>query len=133
MKPSLKQFKNLFTGFFIMVALSCCHNFYKATTANTTSILQTSESINRLKQQNRFFILRNGNRSYYMKALSLSDDQRTLNATLDTLPSNHLLYLTHGRKGKMLFKKNGLDEGVLTEVHLFISKDTNLLPGNYSL
>ena len=133
MKHSLNQFKILFTGFFIMVVLSCCHNYYKATKANTTGISQTSTSINQLKQQSRFFILRSGSKAYYMKTLSLSDDQRTLNAILDTLPPNHKLYLTYGRKGKMLYKKNGLDEGVLTEVHIFISKDTSLQPGNYSL
>lgn len=133
MKLSLKQFKILFTGFFIMATLSYCHNFYKATKANTTGISQTSASINQLKQQSRFFILRSGSKSYYMKTLSLSDDQKTLNAILDTLPPNHKLYLTYGRKGKMLYKKNTLDEGVLTEVHLFISKDTSIQPGNYSL
>lgn len=133
MKLSLKQFKILFTGFFIMASLACCHNFYMATSANTASVSQTSTSINKLKQQNRFFILRSGDRSYYMKALSLIEDQKTLNATLDTLPTDHLLYLTHGRKGKMLYKKSTLDEEVLTEVHLFISKDTSIQPGNYSL
>ena len=132
MKLSLKQFKNLLAGFFITVTLSYCHNFYKATKANTTSISQTSSSITELKQQKRYFILRSGNRSYFMQALSLSDDKRTLNTTLDTLSPYHQLYLTHGRKGKMMYKK-GTDEPVLTEVHLFIPKDTTMQPGNYLL
>ena len=132
MKASLKQFKNVFAGFFIITALSCCHNFYKATKANTTAVAQTSASISQLKQQNRFFILRSGTKAYYMKTLSLSDDQKTLSTTLDSLPPDHKLYLKYGRKGKMLYKKN-TDEAVLTEVHLFISKDSTLQTGNYSL
>ena len=132
MKSSLKQFKNVFAGFFIITALSCCHNFYKATKANTTAVAQTSASISQLKQQNRFFILRSGTKAYYMKTLSLSDDQKTLSTTLDSLPPDHKLYLKYGRKGKMLYKKN-TDEAVLTEVHLFISKDSTLQTGNYSL
>ena len=132
MKSSLKQFKNVFAGIFIITALSCCHNFYKATKANTNGLSQTSASISQLKNQNRFFILRSGTKAYYMKTLSLSDDQKTLSTTLDSLPPDHKLYLKYGRKGKMLYKKN-TDEAVLTEVHLFISKDSTLQTGNYSL
>jgi hypothetical protein len=133
MKCSLQQFKNLFTAFFIITILSCCHNFYKATTTDTVNVAETSNNINRLKEQNRFFVLRSGTKAYYMNAISLSADKRTLNAVLDTLPPHHRLHLKNGRKGRMQYKKTTNDEAVLTEVHLYIPRDSSLHPGNYLL
>lgn len=67
-----------------------------------------------------------------MKTLALSDDQKTLTTYLDTLPPEHLLYLKNGRHGRLQYKKKSDEEAVLTEVHLFIPKDT-LNAGNYVL
>lgn len=57
MKLSLKQFKNVLAGFFIMTAFSYCHNFYKAAITKPSGTTQASTSINQLKEQHRFFYL----------------------------------------------------------------------------
>lgn len=133
MKLSLRQFQNLFAAFFIITILSCCHNYYKAATINPANAAEASTNINKLQQQNRFFVLRSGTRAYYMKGISLSADQRTLTTVLDTLPPEHRLHLKNGLKGRMQYKKTTTDAAVLTEVHLFIPKDSSVQPGNYLL
>lgn len=132
MKLSLRQFQNFLAAFLIITTLACCHNFYKATTTKPATAAETSANINKLQQQNRFFVLRSGAKAYYMKGISLSTDRRTLTTILDTLPPHHRLHLKNGRKGRMQYKKTSTDEAVLTEVHLFIPKDS-LQPGNYLL
>ena len=119
-------------GCFLVITLTCCHNFYMATPAKSTNVFETSGSISELQKQNRYFILRSGPKSFYMTGIAMNAVKTSITATLDSLPPDHKLYLTYGRKGKMLYHKDK-DMAVLTEVHLFIAKDSTLQNGNYSV
>ena len=115
-------------------AMYSCHNYYKATSANMSGLKDKAGSLGMLKNQHRDFILRSGDKAWYMREMSLSNDQRILTADLDTLPLSHRLHLKNGVRGKMRYdgRKEGHKE-VLTEVHLYIPADTILKPGPMSL
>ncbi len=106
-----------------------CHNFYKATSVTP---LQSGKAIDSLENKNRYFILREGDKAYYMNDIKLSDDQSTLTCRLDTLPDNHKMYLTRQLKGKQQYKTSG-DLGILNEVHLFINPSEPVSYGQYTL
>jgi hypothetical protein len=120
-------------GALSLILFAACHNYYKATQSLTSSVSQKATVVDSLKLQNRYFVLRNGNRSYYMGNISLSADQTTLSATLDSLPPEHRLYLSHGRNGKMKFKKFQPEAAVISEVHLYIPADPSIQLGAYTL
>jgi len=103
----------------IMLAHSSCHNYYKANLVEPGE--KTSASVDSLRMQNRFFVLRTGGQAFFLKNMSLSSDRKTLTATLDDLPPEHRLHLVNGRGGKMRYKiSNANDAGVLSEVHLYV-------------
>ncbi len=112
----------------IVFMFSRCHTYYKATKINATAADRTIDS---LKSQNRYFVLRSGSEAYYMKNMVLSDDHKTLECTLDSLPPVHRLYLAKGRNGKMQYKAE--DAPVLIEVHLYLSNNKVVNEGNYTL
>ncbi len=131
--PSIKP-KHLFFTVFVIAFLAACHTFYKATTVNTGSNANTAGSIDSLKLQSRYFVLRNGNNAYYMNNIVLSGDQKTLECTLDTLPPSHKLHLVNGRHGRMQYKRSdSSDRQVLNEVHLYITQDNTATLGHYTL
>ena len=102
----LQKFKNLsrvFVFIIILLAFAGCQTYYKATRASGTA---TDNSIDSLKNQNRYFVLRTGSEAYYMKNMVLSADRKTLNCNLDSLPPEHKLHLVNGRKAKMQYKAN---------------------------
>lgn len=114
----MHQPKHVLAGFVFILLLASCHNFYKASTINSSG--NATHSIDSLQLLNRYFILRSGGQAYHMKGLQLSQDRKTLRAILDTLPPQHQMYLTKSRKGKMQYKKsNPEDLAVLSEVHLY--------------
>ncbi|MDP4264728.1 MAG: hypothetical protein Q8941_19530 [Bacteroidota bacterium] len=116
-----------------LLLVTACHNYYKATQTPVGSASQKATVMDSLKLQNRYFVLRSGENAYYMNNISLSADQSTLTATLDTLAAGHRLHLTNGRKGKMMYKKNRPEAIVISEVHLYIPEDPSLKPGPYTL
>lgn len=89
MRIKLLSVKKLFTAWLLVIILSCCHNFYKATSAKMSGIPETSNTISNLKNQNRFFILRNGSEAFYMAKVSINEDKTSLNAELSSLPLEH--------------------------------------------
>lgn len=114
----MHQPKHYMAGVILLLVLVSCKSFYKASTINASR--NTTSSIDSLQSLNRYFILRSGGQAYYMNGLQLSQDRRTLTASLDTLPSQHQMYLTKSRNGKMQYKKsNPEDLAVLSEVHLY--------------
>lgn len=132
MKFHSEKIKNFFAAFIVIFSLACCHNYYKASKIATSP--PTERTVDSLKQHGRYFILRDGKKAFYMNNIVMSDDRRVINCTLDTLPDNHKLYLTYGRKGRMLYKKsNPADKGVLNEVHFFIDPAESTSVGNYTL
>jgi hypothetical protein len=102
----------------MLLVLVSCKSFYKASTINPSA--NKTQSIDSLQALNRYFILRSSGQAYFMNGLQLSQDRRTLTATLDTLPPQHQMYLTKSRNGNMHYKKsNPQDLAVLSEVHLY--------------
>ncbi len=115
----------------IQLLLISCHNYYKTV---QTRAGNDATAIDSLKLQNRYFVLRNGGQSYYMNNIGLSADKKTLNCTLEVLPTNHQFHLVKGRKGKMIYKKNDPEDlMVLNEVHFFIQADNAVAMGQYTL
>lgn len=113
------QSKHYLAGVIMLLVLLSCKSFYKASTINTSA--NKTQSIDSLQSLNRYFILRSGGMAYYLKGMQLSEDRRTVTATLDTLPPQHQMYLTKSRNGKMQYQKSNPDDlAVLSEVHLYV-------------
>ena len=111
-----------------------CHNFYKATKSNADNNVTKAAVVDSLKQQTRYFVLRNGNQSFYMKNVSLNADKKTMDCILDTLSPDHQLHLVSGRGGRMRYNKGrDEDKGVINEVHIYILADNTTTFGNYTL
>src|SRR5437868_96228 len=96
--------------------------------------LQKVSVINSLKNQDKYFILGNGDYSYSMHDISLSSDRRTIKARLDTLSYDHMMYLNKSRGGIKMYKKsNQNDIKVFSEVHVYIAPDSNIATSNNEL
>lgn len=120
--------------FSAILLLTACHNYYMATPAYLGTTFQRAATIDSLKLADRYFILRNGNKSFYMSNAILNQDHNTVECTLDTILPYNKLHLTHGRRGKMQYKKSVItDLNVLNEVHVYIPPDTISTFGKYSL
>ncbi len=127
-KPN--TFKCLLLVLFTLTLISACQNFYKATARP-----KEAASIDSLTKLNRYFILRSGSQAYYMKNIVLSNDRKTLETVLDSLPPAHRLHLVNEYNGKMrYFKSRVFDVGVLSEVHMYIPQDnTAAIGARYTL
>ena len=120
--------------FVTMLLLTSCHTYYKAIQVNTNTPIGEAATIDSLKQSERYFILRNGSESFFMKKTTLSDDKKTINCILDPVADNHQLYLANGQNGKKKYKKNNpMQLPVLDEVHFYIQPDSVAVPGMYNL
>jgi hypothetical protein len=85
-------------------------------------------SLDSLKKDNRYFVLRTPDRAWHIRNVVLSEDRKTITGILDTLAPEHQLHLDKG-KGKMRY-----DDGyVLNEVHLYIDNDSLLNIGSCTL
>ena len=122
------------TGVFLLIIFLGCQNFYKAMQAKAANNDEKTSVVDSLKLHNRYFILRNGSQSFYMKNIALSTDKKTLDCALEPLPTNHLLHLVNGRNGNMRYKKGTPEDlGVLNEVHIYMQPDNSTSTGNYTL
>ena len=127
----LNKVKKFIPLFIIMATIVSCHNYYKA---SQVKLSFPSKTVDSLQRQNRYFILRDGDKAYYMNDILLSEDRKTLSCSLDSLPTSHQLYLTHGRRGHLQYlKSNPIDLGVLTEVHFYIDPAESTAFGKYTL
>jgi len=133
----MKHFINYVTGINTILFICClctgCHNYYKALKVNTADS-HAAETLDSLKLQNRYFILRNGDDNYYMKNLQVNSSHTVLTCMLDTLPNWHHLrvpnkYILRSR----YVKKDPYSMSILNEVHLYIPHDSTVVPGKYSL
>ena len=125
----IKKFQN-YPGLIIMLLIVAsfagCHRYYKALTRNITD--NPSQSLDSLKKDNRYFVLRTPDRAWHLRNVVLSEDRNTINGTLDTLPAEHQLDLDKG-KGRMRYN----EAYVLSEVHLYIDNDSLLNMGSCTL
>src|SRR5687768_11892034 len=115
----LQNFKTLFGLIITLFVFAGCHHYYKATTRNVKDNPDTT--LDSLKNQNRYFVLRTGSEAYYIKNMVLSADRKMLDCTLDSLPPDHKLHLVKGRNARMRYTP--ADIPVLTEVHLYATQD----------
>ncbi len=130
-KNQSRTLSGLFLGLLIF---SACNTYYKASRRVPANSAETATSIDSLKSENRYFILRNGSEEFYMKNILVSPDQQSLTCYLDTLALNHQLHLVKGRGGNYKFKKTSpIDRQVLNEVHFYIPTDTTARLGQYTL
>lgn len=105
-------------GCLLLLLFTACHNYYKARTLRTGE--SAASSLDSLKTYNRFFVLRSGGQAYFMNNLRVSENRKTLTATLDTLPANHRLHVVYERSGNKRYKPGDPNEQpVLSEVHLY--------------
>ena len=126
MKHKLKIFQGLMIILVIFFAFAGCNRYYKATTRNITD--NPNQSLDSLKKDNRYFVLRTPDQAWHIRNVVLSEDRKTITGTLDTLPLVHQLHLDKG-KGRMRYK----EAYVLSEVHLYIDNDSLLNMGNCTL
>ena len=116
----------------ISIALLSCNSYYKAITVAKPTATNITENLN---HNNRYSILRNGSQAYAMGNVFFTADSQYIQCSLATLPDEHKLHLTNGRRGKMIYKQAGgeSDEtAVLNEVHFYIIPDTIAVPGSYT-
>ncbi len=134
MKFYFRKMKIFFAATIVIFLAGCFQNYYKASKQKISDPNQKASVVDSLNAVRRYFILRNGPHAYYMKDVSLSEDRRSIQCTLDSLPSDHQLYLTRGRSGTMHYKpKNPDDIKVLNEVHFFVTPATSTTIGQYVL
>src|SRR5687768_4401388 len=84
-------------GFFIILFIvSCKTAWYKVVAPPVNNIDTTYAKVSNLIAENRYFILRNGNESYFMKNIIVNSDKKNIVATLEDVPNTHLLHLSKG-------------------------------------
>ena len=132
--PSLSVI-NLLILFLTAISISgCFQNYYKASTVANDNISQKAIAIDNFNKQHKYFILRVGEKAFYMKSVSLDQDNKTCKALLENLPDDHKMYIKKDRDSVMRYiqsKTNDLK--VFSEVHVFIASDSNIVPGNYAI
>jgi hypothetical protein len=126
MIQKLKNFNGLVIILAILFVFAGCSRYYKAITTNAKN--NPDKSLDSLKNQNRYFILRTPSQAYFMRNIILSEDRKSITCTLDDVLIEHQNYLYKG-KGNMKYK----DAFVLSEVHMYITNDTLLSKGSYTL
>lgn len=122
------------TVLILFVVCGACHNYYKVAGGPAAGKSVNAGRIDNLNDEARYFILRSGNKAWNMKTITLSSDQKSLSCLLDTVSYLHKLHFNLGRKRKMQYRKQIMEENqVLNEVHLFIPPDTAITSGSYTL
>ncbi|MEO7312779.1 MAG: hypothetical protein ABIX01_20515 [Chitinophagaceae bacterium] len=105
-----------------------------ATQTKNTTIPGIAKAIDSLNKLQRYFVLRSGSKAYHIQDPVIGDNQNMVTATLDELPAEHQLYLGNGYKGKMRYKKIGLEYNpVVDEVHVYIPGDAAMVAGPFSI
>ena len=104
----------------LSVCTSACHSYYKTSAADDQSNNKAG-NIDSLQSEGRYFVLRTGDKAYHLKGIKLSADQKSFEATLEALSSDHGLHLTKGVNGRMRYQPRFPNLSVLNEVHLYSS------------
>jgi hypothetical protein len=128
------KFYHLAAIFFVILFAVACKTFYKTKTITTSpNSTIAAKNVDSLQKTNRYFILRNGEESYYIKNIQLSADQKTASCVLDSLSVYHRLHLKWPSNRFQYKPKEELTNGVINEVHFYIPKDNSAQLGNYTL
>ncbi|MEO6868218.1 MAG: hypothetical protein ABI168_01155, partial [Ginsengibacter sp.] len=126
MKQQLKIFHRMIIILVSFILVTGCHRYYKSITRNITD--HPDQSLDSLKKDNRYFVLRTPEKAWHIRNILLSEDRKTIKGMLEKLPVVHQIHLDKG-KGKMKYK----EEYVLSEVHLYIDNDSLLKEGDFTL
>jgi len=111
------------------VTFSSCSNFYKAITTNGHP---TAASLEELKRQQKYFILRDSSMAYGMTNISVSADGKSVQSDLVSLPDQHLAHVSKAKVDKPKYDKLYADY-LFNEVHIYSIPDSNRAPGHYTL
>ena len=116
---------NLFVG---------CNRFYRPVVVNIPSLNNKQASLKQLTDEDRYFILRKGDRSYSLNNIVYNQPEMTLTADVDQVSPDHNLYIQAQKKNRYTYVKSKQQDVVLKEVHLFVA-DTLTIPatGRYIL
>jgi len=116
-------------GYFMFLFFSACKNFYQPVKRNTDAA-----SIREVQSQNRYFILRSGEKFFHMRGLVLDKDNKSASTVLEPVSSNHLSYVNNPGPKKRQYNRDtaNASRSVLNEVHIYIAPDSSLTYGNYS-
>ena len=107
-----------------------CNQYYKVTPRAYHNVQEKSTEIDSLRNANRYFILRNGADAYALSGISLSQDNQTLQAKLDTIPKD----LTYHLGNKDRTRTSPVSKNTpLNQVHLFIDFDSTITYNTNSL
>jgi hypothetical protein len=103
-----------------------CNRYFKPVVVNTPTAETKQASLKKLSTENKYFIVRNKDHSYAMKNLVWDESNMALNASLNEIPKEHLLYTEAVDDKYKVPKKGRPEDALLQEVHLFVSDSTAL-------
>lgn len=126
--------KKLLIPILIIIAFSSCSNYYKAITASEPT---KAASFKNFQDTNKYYILHTGSEAFTMKNISISNDRKNVQCTLEELPIEHQLYVKNGTAGKMKYHTKNYEvedeTAVLHEVHIYIAPGSKTEKGSYTL
>lgn len=118
----------------LMIFMTACNHYYKATLIHAPTDVGKAVIIDSLNHQKRYFILRNGNRAYFMKNPQISSDRKSIKSVLQNTSMDHRLHFLNGRKGKFRYgPKPASERNVLDEAHFYMLADTRITIGTHIL
>ncbi|MEO6405979.1 MAG: hypothetical protein ABIY51_14655 [Ferruginibacter sp.] len=133
------KFKKFYWPAFLLYAIFLfffgCKNYYKVIDKPLETQDAKSGEVSKLQIQNRYFILRSGDKYYHMANMQISEDRKSVTCKLDSVPLNHQVYINNAFTKNRDYHKAGDDKEykVLSEVHLYMMPDNNLDYGSYVL
>lgn len=116
----------------LLIAPTGCFRHYYKIARQPSSVSQNT--LDSLKNNSRYFILRSGDYAWHMDNITLSDDQKSIHCELKDLPSEHQLHLKMGEHHENLqYKPKERTRSVLNEVHFFITPEPMIKDGVFTL
>ncbi|MCW3115516.1 MAG: hypothetical protein JWR18_3912 [Segetibacter sp.] len=97
----------------------CFQHYFKVVPVKATA--QYPVALERGKQEDRFFILHSGSKTYAISTIEVNREKQQLELKLDKLDTPHTVYTTRPRH--RVYKSKKGQSPVLTEIHLYL-KDT---------
>ncbi len=117
-----------------IIVLPGCNHYYKATQLSTPDNLTKAISLDSLNNEKRYFILRNGEKAYFMRNARIDFETKSVVSLLQNPGVDHRLHLVNGRNGELKYDtKIPHDLHVLNEVHFYIMPDANITAGPNNL
>ncbi len=118
----------------IIIAGSSCNTYYKAVSIPAKNSQEKTHALDSIFYSNRYIILRNGFAAFHVQQPHFSTDSSQIECNLDTLSPYNRVHLTHGRRGKFIYKKyDPMQNNVLNEAHIYIKEDSIPAIGKFSV